>query len=224
MHINVTSYIHYLAVGTLPPHNALQQVAVIGSGTELSPGGTHKDTDLCIGAGLPPRLVTRIEAVEFIDMTELLPDYLGPATTKPLHKPSKQHHDVSNILEWIRCFSAYTAVISAKQPHRIPYLLGYLTLITEAHMQYAGDGWMGYDRRFTQIAAMKPHVTWAQIDTTWWNLAFSGKARSVSCKFCFSIMHTSTECEWAPNQGSDSSGTQSQHQASAQPPCLITTT
>ena len=93
-------------------------------------------------------------------------------------------------LEWIRCFSAYIAVISAKQPHRVPDLPGYLTLITEAHVQYAGDGWIGYDRRFRQIAATKLHVTWAQIDTTLWNIAFSGKARLVRCKFCFSIMHT----------------------------------
>ena len=216
----VTSYIHYLAVGTLPPHNALQQVSVIGSGTELSPSGIHKDADLCIGAGLPPippRLVTRIEAGEFIDMAELLPAHLGPATTELLPKSSKRRHDVSNILEWIKCFSAYIAVISAKQPHRVPDLLGYLTMITEAHMQYAGDGWMGYDRRFRQIAATKPHAPWAQIDTTLWNLAFSGKARSVRCKFCFSITHTSTECELAPDQGSNSSGTQSQHQASVQP-------
>ena len=162
MHINVTSYIQYLAVGTLPPHNALQQVAVIGRGTGLSPSGTHKDADLWIGAGLPPRLVARIEAGEFIDMAKLLPDHLGSATTEPLPKPSKWCHDVSNILKWIRCFSAYIAVINTKQPHRIPYLLGYLTLITKAHMQYAGDGWMGNDQRFRQIAATKPHVTWAQ--------------------------------------------------------------
>ena len=149
-------------------------------------------------------------------MAELPPDHLGPATTKPLPKPSKRCH-VSNILEWIRRFSAYIAVISAKQPHRVPDLLGYLTLITEAHMQYAGDGWMGYDRRFRQIAATKPYVTWAQIDTTLWNLAFSGKARSVRCKFCFSITHTSTECQWSPDQGSDPFGTQSQHQVSTQP-------
>ena len=79
-----SSYIHYLAVGTLPPHNALQQVAVIGSGTGLSSSGTHKDADLWFEAGLPPRLTTRIEAGEFIDMAELLPDHLGPATTEPL--------------------------------------------------------------------------------------------------------------------------------------------
>ena len=150
-------------------------------------------------------------------MAELLPDHLGPATTEPLPKPSKRRHNISNIFEWIRCFSAYIAFISAKQPHTVPYVLGYLTLITEAHMQYAGAGWMGYNRRLRQIAATKPHVTWAQINSTLSNFAFSSKARSVCCKFCFSITHTSTECEWTLDQGSDSLGTPSQHQASAQP-------
>ena len=116
-------------------------MAINYSGTGLSPSETSKDTDLCIGAGLPPipsRLVTRIEAGEFIDMAELIPDHLGPATTLTLPKPSKRHHDISNILEWIRCFSAYITVISTKQPHRVPDLLEYLTLITEAHVQYTG--------------------------------------------------------------------------------------
>ena len=44
-------------------------------------------------------------------MAELLPNHQGPATTEPLPKPSKRRHDVSNILEWIRCFSAYVAVM-----------------------------------------------------------------------------------------------------------------
>ena len=92
LHINLTSYIHYVAVGTLPPPTALQQVAIIDSGTGLSPSGTSKDTDLCIRAGLPPippRLVTRIKVGEFIDMAELLPDYLGPSTILSLPKPNE---------------------------------------------------------------------------------------------------------------------------------------
>ena len=64
-----------------------------------------------LGQDPPPRLVTRIEAGEFLDMAELLPDHRGPATTEPLPKPSKRCHDVSNILEWIRCFSAYVEVM-----------------------------------------------------------------------------------------------------------------
>ena len=104
---------------------------------------------------IPYRPVTRIEVREFIDMAELLPDDLETVTTETLPKSNKQCHAISNILERIRCFSAYIAVISTKQPYRVPNLLGYLMLITKAHMEYGGDGWMRYDRWFRQIAATR---------------------------------------------------------------------
>ena len=69
-------------------------------------------------------------------MAELLPDN------------KSQRRAISNIIEWIKCFSMYIAVVSSKQPHRVPDLLGYLTLIMESHMEHAGEGWIGYDRRF----------------------------------------------------------------------------
>ena len=74
-------------------------------------------------------------------------------------------------------------VISRKQPGRIPDLLAYETLIIEAHMKYSGDAWLGYDRQFHQCAATDNIKSWAIIDPTLWNLAFSGKARATHCKF-----------------------------------------
>ena len=138
-------------------------------------------------------------------MAELLPDN------------KSQRRAISNIIEWVKCFSMYIAVVSSKQPHRVPDLLGYLTLIMESHMEHAGEGWIGYDRRFRQIAATKPNVVWAQIDTTLWNIAFSGKAISARCKFCFSLFHTSAEGSWAPQQGSLPSGYQYLQQTPTQP-------
>ena len=43
-----------------------------------------------------------------------------------------------------------------------------------------------------------PQINWAVIDTTLWNLAFSGKARSTRCKHCFSLSHLSKDCKWEP--------------------------
>ena len=80
-------------------------------------------------------------------------------------------------------------------------------LIAEAHVQYGGDDWIGYDHRLRQIAATKSHVTWAPIDITLCNLAFLAKARLLCFKYCFSITHTLVECEWAPDQESTPSGT-----------------
>ena len=84
-------------------------------------------------------------------------------------------------------------------------------------MEHAGEGWMGYDRRFRQIAATKPNVVWAQIDAALWNLAFSGKARAVRCKFCFSLSHISAQCNLAPDHWLPPSGTHPQQQLSTLP-------
>ena len=31
-----------------------------------------------------------------------------------------------------------------------------------------------------------------------WQLAFSGKEKSSQCKHCFSLLHSSNDCEWGP--------------------------
>ena len=36
------------------------------------------------------------------------------------------------------------------------------------------------------------------MDTTLWNIAFSGQAKTSRCKFCFSLSHESDDCDWAP--------------------------
>ena len=134
-------------------------------------------------------------------MAELIPDRLGVTRSfgnEESGKVAKQKRRVvANIMEWVQCFGIYMAVISRKQPQRVPDLLGYQTLIIEAYLEYQDDGWMAYDRRFRQrTAATQP---WAHIDTTLWNLAFSGKGRAAHCQHCCSLSHASSKCDWAPD-------------------------
>ena len=133
-------------------------------------------------------------------MGELLPDRVGISRPDDTGKASTKRRTVSGILEWIKCFNVYMAVISRKQPGRIPDLLAYETLIIEAHMEYSGDAWLGYDIRFRQCAATDTTKNWAIVDPTFWNLAFSGKARATCCKFCFSLSHVSSDCAWTTGQ------------------------
>ena len=105
---------------------------------------------VALEAGLPPvpsKLVTRIEAGEFIDMGELLPDHVG------ISRPNDSGKALTERREWIMCFNVYMAVISRKQAGRISGLLVYETLIIEAHMEYSGDAWLDYDIRFHQCTA-----------------------------------------------------------------------
>ena len=138
-----------------------------------------------MGAGIPPvpeKMISRIEAGEYIEMAELLPDHLGSAgmtaEEDQTRVPRSRRKAVTNIFEWVECFAIYVAVLSRSRPQRVPEMLGYLILILEAHMEHGGDGWIGYDRRFCMTAAGNPSINWATIDTTQWQLAFSGEGKS----------------------------------------------
>ena len=56
----------------------------------------------------------------------------------------KKKRQVTSIMEWVQCFGIYTAVLAEKYPQKVKDLLGYQTLIVEAHMEYEGGTWMGY--------------------------------------------------------------------------------
>ena len=156
-------------------------------------------------------LVARIEAGEFIHMSELASDRVGISRPDDTGKTSTKCCNISGILEWIKCFSVYMAVISRKQPGRIYNLLAYEILIIEAHMKYSGDGWLGDDVWFLHCTATDTTNNWVIVDSTLWNLAFSGKDRATHCKFYFSLSHGSSDCAWATDQPtsriSTSSGT-----------------
>ena len=140
-----------------------------------------------------------------MDMAELLPDRMGIATTpsflsdKDEKQPFKtKRRQVTNITEWVQCYSIYVAVLTSKYPDKIQDLMGYQALIIEACMEYGSEAWLGYDRRFRQMAAASPGTQWAKIDPTLWNMAFTGKAKRHRCKYCFSLTHQAEECDWAP--------------------------
>ena len=150
-------------------------------------------------------MVARIQAGDFVDRAELLPDRMGiTATPMFLNKRDEKQtvksrrRQVTTITEWVQCFSIYVAVRAAKQPEKIQDLMGYQALIVEACTEYGSDAWLGYDRRFRQMAAASPDTPWARIDPTLWNMAFTSKAKAQRCKYCFSLTHPSEECDWAP--------------------------
>ena len=116
----------------------LQHIPLIGENTSLPPRDplSLQTNTVAFAAGLPPvpsKLVARIEAGEFIDMGELLPDRVGISRPDDIGKALTKRFTASGILEWIKCFNDYMAVISQKQLGRISDLLACETLITEAH-------------------------------------------------------------------------------------------
>ena len=44
---------------------------------------------------------------------------------------SQKIQEVTDIIEWVQCFSIFTAIIHRSQPERTPDLLGYQNLIIQ---------------------------------------------------------------------------------------------
>ena len=104
---------------------------------------------------------------------------MGCSTAKE-EKGSKRRRQITSIAEWVQCFGVFMAVVASKSPDRTIDLLGYQSIIVEASREYEGETWLGYDRRFRQMAAAKLGCKWATVDPTLWNMAFTGHARVLS--------------------------------------------
>ena len=199
----------------MPPPSVLSHLSEIHSNTLdppladplgiQAPANPKDIPPVTIGASLPPvpgKLVKRIEAGNFIEMGELLPEWLGAANVSTdddgFKAPKPKPRPVTTILEWAQCFGIYVAVLSRTQPERVPDLLAYQALIIQAQVEYQGDSWLGYDRTFRLRAMSQPNLKWSSIGPTLWSLAFSGKGKVNRCRHCFSLTHSFSKCGWNP--------------------------
>lgn len=173
------------------------------------PSSSQPNTSQAVlGAGWPPvpsKLVQRIEEGEFIELSDLLPERLAFGTVDESAKGKTKKKIIPTILEWVQCFSLYTAIVSRKQPERVPDLLGYQSLIIDAHREFKGDYWMGYDRCFRQRAAATHIDKWADVDLTLWSVTFGNRTAISRCSLCLSTAHDSNSCELRDPQLSSTS-------------------
>jgi len=130
-------------------------------------------------------------------MGDLIPNHLG--FEEAARSKSKQC-SVTNISEWLEAFAVYVSVIARTQTQRVPDLMGYQILMIEGSNKYQSNCWLAYDRHFRQQAAAQPQCKWSNIDSTFWNLAFTGQAKVSCCKHCFSLFHLSKTVSLPPTQ------------------------
>ena len=148
------------------------------SGTSLTwhtptlPALASKPTDpptsppFCLASSLPPvpaKLVKRIQALEFVEMRELLPDNMALAErleALPIRtgQPAKQaeQREVGSLITWVSSFTTYVAVVAEAHPERVRDMLAYMRLIVREAHKHGGQGWLTYDavfRRNNQGAA-----------------------------------------------------------------------
>ncbi len=111
-----------------------------------------------LASSLPPvpaKLVQKIQALEFIEMRELLPDNLALAEKLeaiPLHpghlSRQPQQREIGSLLSWVSSFATYIAVMSAAHPSRVIDMLRYMRLVIREAHKHGGNGWLTYDAVF----------------------------------------------------------------------------
>ena len=77
-------------------------------------------------------LPKRIQEGQFVEMVELIPDYLqGPnSSDEDQLKSSKfKNWEITNMVDWIKSFSIYITVVCRSQPQRIVDLMGHQNFI-----------------------------------------------------------------------------------------------
>ena len=171
----------YLALNQVPTNGQLSHVNELSetsrqqmgyrAGT-ITPVTTHS---LYIGGRLPPipqKLIRCIQDGHFINMAELLPDNLEATnSTDDDHTTTKcKHQEVTQIMDWIQCFSTYIAVVSRAKPDRVVDLIAYLNLIINGQRRFQDFNWASYDRQFRQKAAATSALQWGTTEGTLWNL------------------------------------------------------
>ena len=94
---------------------------------------------------VPPGLVETIESGVFVDIKILVPHRLR---LEEITRSKQKCQAISSISGWLQAFAVYVAVISKKQPDRVPDLMGYQVLMLEVSNEYKNDCWLAYDRHF----------------------------------------------------------------------------
>ena len=100
---------------------------------------------------IPGKLVRRIQALEFVDMKDLLPDNIAlleqlealsgstqsPNQLGPARTPRRK---VNSITTWASCFATYVVILAQRHPQQVPDLLGYMRLVLREARRHGRQG------------------------------------------------------------------------------------
>ena len=145
-------------------------------------------------------LVRRIQALEFVEMRDLLPDNIALAErleALPTHRsPAKapETREVGALATWVTAFSTYIAVVATAHP-RVRDMLAYMRLLVREAKKYGGTGWVTYDQVFRRN---RPglEARWDVLDPSLHIAYISSQADSPAtpCAICSEVDHLTEDC------------------------------
>jgi len=166
---------------------------------------TNAATAFNPAARLPPKLVAKIEALEFVEMNELLIEAWSTSEgtnaerDQGLFGKLSRRALVTDIAIWSECFCLMAAVLTRRFPAKAPSLFAYMRRVVRASRTFDGQAWVTYDRLFRRQAAANRSLDWATEDQALYNEAFAGRAKATTrCKHCLSDAHSHDQCPDIP--------------------------
>ena len=188
-------------IPTFGPESATDLMPMATAAIGAVAGGAHgmsfSSTVFSPTARLPRKLAAKIQSLEFIEISELLPEAWIPeydnisvhARRPPRRTP------VSDVLVWTECFSLMAAVLAEKFPTKSSQLFAYMRRVVHAARNFRGTAWVAYDRLYRRQAAARRSLDWAVEDAALYNEAFVGQAKVIPrCRHCLSEYHSTETC------------------------------
>ena len=155
-------------------------------------------------APIPTKLVKKIQALEFIEMRELLPDNIAlserlaalPSALAQSKQPNEREIGGDRALAtWVSSFSTYIAIVAEAHPARVRDMLAYLRLVVREASKFGGTGWLTYDAVFRRNHE-DPGESWNYLDAALHQVYIASQRDKVvaPCKHCHECDHQASEC------------------------------
>ena len=132
---------------------------------------------LSVSSALPPvpgYLVEKIKKGQYVDFNLLRPCNLKKL---PVSEPSQfqlnkifksELQPIRNFNDWAEAWAVHGAVIAKECPGKAADQFSYFLLLSSAHRDVAGLGWLEYDVAFRKHAAEKGAIIWGEVMPTLW--------------------------------------------------------
>eukprot|EP00795_Rhopilema_esculentum_P009998 gene9998-18625_t len=163
--------------------------------------GGSQALHVAISSILPPvpsYLVDRIKLGHFVDFTLLRPCNLKHS---PVAEPSPVHlaklakselQPICTFQDWSEAWAVHGAIIAQKCPDKVANHYSYFLLLTSAHRDIPGMGWLVYDVAFRKHAAEKDFDIWRVVMPTLWMTREELSAGSMAGPFSSYLYRTCT--------------------------------
>ena len=153
---------------------------------------------------IPARLVRLIQAQEYVDFAELLPDNLElPRRMQTTAEPANRRRlrQITTVPTWVQCFATYAGILLRKHPARAQEVMAHLRLVAHEAQCHSGTGWLLYDARFRQLAASNRSLSWSQLHAPLFaaTILAMDQAPTARCTHCLEADHAPGSCALEPN-------------------------